>query len=333
MKAINSEKKGIRYLFIRSLDTYTLLAMTAILTVFFLSQNPLFLSIGNLFNLIQQNAALIIVAVGMTFVVISGNIDLSSGSIIVFTSCLAGIIFSGTGSIWLALAACVAMATAIGAFNGLLISRLRINPVIVTLSCMIWARGLGLAVTNASSIPIDSAVLTTIYQPFLFGFINISLVIVAACFVLGWHLLKNTRFGRYTYAIGENENTTEQAGVNTKRVIWVIFILAAFLMGLASMVDLARLGSSIPTIGVNMELDAIVAVVIGGNKLSGGYGSFSKTLCGLLFMCILSNGLSTLGVTDDLFFLIKGGIILAALAAQITSNNVKSSYMRAIHAK
>jgi ribose transport system permease protein len=333
MKAKNTEKRGLTYHFVRSLDTYTLLIMTALLVVFFLIGNPAFLSVGNLFNLVQQNAALIIVAIGMTFVVISGNIDLSSGSVIVFTSCLAGIIFSGTGNIWLALAACVAMATVIGAFNGFLIAKLGINPVIVTLSCMIWARGLGLAITNASSILIESSALEAIYQPFLFGFVNISLIIVVVCFILGWFLLNNTKFGRYTFAIGENEKTTEQAGINTKAVVWLIFILAAFLMGIASVVDLARLGSSIPTIGVNMELDAIVAVVIGGNKLSGGYGSFSKTLCGLLFMCILSNGLSTLGVSDDLFFLIKGGIILAALAAQVTSNSVKTNYMRAVHAK
>ena len=318
--------------FIKHLDTYSILLMTLVLIVFFLIQNPMFLSVGNLFNLVQQNAALIVVAVGVTFVIISGNIDLSSGSIIVFTSCLTGIIYVATGNIWLAMAACIGMATLIGAFNGLLISKLGINPVIVTLSCMIWAKGLALAITGASSIPMDSPVLSAMYTPFLFDFINISLLVVVGIFVLGWFLLTKTKFGRYTFAIGGNEHAAEQAGIKVQKIKWLIFTFAAFLMGIASVLDLARLGSAVPTIGANMELDAIVAVVIGGNELSGGEGSFLKTFTGLLFMCILSNGISTLGVTDDIFYLIKGGIILGVLAVQVFCNNFRLKYLKATNA-
>ena len=124
------------------LDVITVLALAAVLVVLFLNTNPLFLSINNIYNLIQLNAALIIVAVGMTFVVMSGNMDLSGGSVIVLTASITGVIFRSTGNIWLALAACLLTAVLIGALNGFLISFLNINAVIVTLSCMVWARGL-----------------------------------------------------------------------------------------------------------------------------------------------------------------------------------------------
>ena len=322
---MNKNTKGLRSFVIGNLDVLTTLFLTLLLVIFFTARNSLFLSLGNLFNLVQQNAALCIVATGMTFVIISGNMDLSSGSIIVLTACLAGVVFRETSNILLALAACVALAALIGVFNGWLISYLGINAVIVTLATMIWARGLALGITGASSIAMPAPVFQTIYYPFLFRFINISLVIVVVVFLVGWLLLTRTRFGRYTKALGEDEKATELAGINTRRIKWLIFVLAAVLVGVASVVDLARLGSAVTTIGYNMELNAIVAVVIGGNKLSGGEGSFSKTITGLLFMCVLSNGLSTLGVTDDYFYLIQGGIILAALAIQMLFQNQRAA--------
>jgi ribose transport system permease protein len=310
------------------LDIITVLVLAACLVAFFLGSNPKFLSVNNLFNLLQLNAALIIVAVGMTFVVMSGNMDLSSGAIIVFTASLMGVIFRATGSMELAIAACILASLLIGAFNGFLIAYLRVNAVIITLSCMIWARGLALGITGAKSIVVSSPILQAIYGTFAFGFVNVSLIIMILCVAVGWFLMTQTKFGRYTKALGENERTTELAGINTRLMKWMIFTFAALLTGIASVVDLARLGSAVVTIGDGMELNAIVAVVIGGNKLSGGEGSFGKTLAGLLFMCILSNGLSTLGLTDDLKYLLKGGVILAALMLQMLSNRFRMSYLK-----
>lgn len=324
MKTRSKLLDGIVY----RLDVLTVLALAAVLVVFFLNTNPYFISVNNIYNMLQLNAALIIVSVGMTFVVMSGNMDLSSGSVIVLTASITGVIFRATGNIWLAMAACLLSATLIGAMNGFLISYLNLNAVIVTLSCMVWARGLALGITDAKSIVLSSPVLQRIYTPFAFHFVNISLVIVALCMVLGWFLLTRTRFGRYVKALGENEKATMLAGVNTRLVKWALFTLAGFLTGIASIVDLARLGSAVVTIGDGMEFNAIVAVVIGGNRLSGGKGSFGKTIAGLLFMCILSNGLSTMGVTDDKIYLIKGGIILAALIIQMLSNRFRLSYLR-----
>jgi ribose transport system permease protein len=143
--------------------------------------------------------------------------------------------------------------------------------------------------------------------------------------------LNKTRFGRYTLAIGGNEIAAEQAGINTNNIKWVIFIIAAFLTGVSSIVDLARLGSAVSTLGINMEMDAIVAVVIGGNLLSGGEGSFLKTFTGLLFICILSSGLSTFGVTDDIYYLIRGSIILGVLAVQVVCDNYRISFLKAVN--
>ncbi len=314
------------------MDVITVLLLSLALTVFFLSRNSQFLSINNIFNMVQQNAALIIVSVGMTFIVISGNMDLSSGSLIVLTACITGVIFRGTGSIWLGLMACVGAAALIGAINAALIAYGRINAVIITLSCMMWARGLALGITGTKSIPVPSPVLSAIYQPFALGFVNISLVVVVVCVALGWFLLTQTKFGRYTKALGENEKTTALAGINTRLIKWCIFALAALLTGIASVIDLSRLGSAVTTIGNGMEMNAIVAVVIGGNRLSGGEGSFPKTICGLLFMCLLSNGLTTLGLMDSQRYMLKGAIILAALAIQRGFYLLRLRWLKALNA-
>lgn len=316
---------------VKHMDVLTILLLSCVLTLFFLSQNPRFLSASNLTNIIQQNAALIIVSVGMTFVVISGNMDLSSGSLIVLTACLTGVIYRATGNIWLGIICCVGVATLISAVNAALIAYGKINAVIITLSCMIWARGLALGITGSKSIPVSSSVLQAIYQPFAGGFLNVTFLLVVLCVAAGWFLLVRTKFGRYTKAIGESERATQLAGINTRLVKFSIFTLAGLLTGIASLVDLSRLGSAVAMIGYNMEMNAIVAVVIGGNKLSGGEGSFSKTLCGLLFMCLLTNGLATMGLTDSQIYLLKGMIILMALAIQRGSNLLRLRWLRALN--
>lgn len=324
MKQKNRWKK----ILVLKMDTFAILAMSLLVALFFAVTNSRFLTVSNLFNLIQQNAALAITAVGVTFVIISGNMDLSSGSIIVLCACITGMIFQSTGNIFLGVAASLAVAVVIGMFNGLLISYGKINAVIVTLACMTWARGLALGLTGASSIAVSSDFLNVIYQPFLFGFVNISLLVVIIDLAAGAFLLNHTKFGRYTRAMGESETATELAGIRTKRVKWALFTLAAFLAGIASIIDLARLGSAVTTIGTNMELNAIVAVVIGGNKLSGGEGSFAKTVSGLLFIFILYNGLSTMGLTDDMLYLLRGGIILLVLAVQMLLRRLQAVWMK-----
>lgn len=318
---------------IKYMDILTILLLSAVLILFFISRNPKFLSISNLTNIVQQNAALIIVSVGTTFVVISGNMDLSSGSLIVLTACMTGVVFRATGNIWLGMITCIGVAMLISTMNAALIAYGKINAVIITLSCMIWARGLALGITGSKSIPVPSAILQRIYQPFLGSFFNITFILVVLCMGTGWFLLNRTKFGRYTKAIGENEITTQLAGVNTKLVKFGVFVFAGLLTGLASLVDLSRLGSAVAMIGYGMEMNAVVAVVIGGNKLSGGEGSFAKTLCGLLFMCLLSNGLATLNLMDSQVYLLKGMIILIALAIQRGSNLIRLRWLRVLNEK
>ena len=329
---MSQRQKRVLKSLVTHMDVMTVLFLSLVLAALFLSQNSQFLSAHNLFNMIQQNAALIIVSVGMTFVVISGNMDLSSGSLIVLTACVTGVIFRESGSIGAALGACVAVVALVGMMNASLIAYGRINSVIITLSCMVWARGLALGITGTKSISVSSPVLAAIYRPFAFGFVNISLLTVALCVGVGWFLLTQTKFGRYTKALGENEKTTALAGIQTRLIKWSIFSFAAFLTGIASVVDLARLGSAVTTIGNGMEMNAIVAVVIGGNRLSGGEGSFPKTICGLLFMCFLSNGLTTLGLMDSQRYLLKGAIILAALVIQRVFYLLRLRWLRALNA-
>ena len=192
---------------------------------------------------------------------------------------------------------------------------------IVTLAAMIWARGLALAFTEADSIVIRSPFIGFMNNASILG-ISPPILLVVLAYVVGWFLLTRTRLGRYTYAIGGDETATKQAGVRTGLYTMLIFMMSGVWVGVATVITIGRLAAAVPNAAFGLELDAIVAVIIGGNRLSGGEGSMGKTIFGVLFIAILNNGLSTLGVKDAYFFLYKGVAILLALFFEVMSRQV-----------
>jgi ribose/xylose/arabinose/galactoside ABC-type transport system permease subunit len=307
----------------RFFQHYSLAVMTAIMVVTFALVNDNFLTLSNLQNVLEQNAALAIVAVGVTFGLIARLLDLSTGSAIALASVVMGLAFQATHNISLALAAGVAASMLIGLFNGVIIAKSDINPVIVTLAAYIWARGLALALTEKASIVIQSPVVGFMNTRF-FGLISAPMVLIVLAYLLGFVLLNKTRLGRYTFAIGGDELATKEAGVRTDLYKIGIFLTSGFMVGIASIVTMARMGAAEPNAVFGLELDAIVAVIIGGNKMSGGEGGLRMTIFGVIFLALLNNGLSTMGLRDAYFFFYKGLVILLALFVEVTSRRMLS---------
>lgn len=311
------------------LNSFGMVIITLVLVGVFLKYNQQFLSLENLKNICEQNAALSIVSIGITFLVISGNMDLSPGGVLALTSIVIASVFKFTGSIALAIFVGLLTSTLIGVFNGLIITKLDINVVIVTLSAMIWSKGLALAISDAKSILVMNDLVSFINK-WSIGGISIPILVIIVAYIMGYILLKKTKLGRYAYAMGGGEMQTKQAGINIVKYKTLLFTLSGICVGLASTISVFRLGSANPIMGNGLELDAIVAVVIGGNRLSGGEGSFSKTIKGVVFLAVLGNGLNNLGVTDDVYYLIKGIIILLALTLEVTTASVKKRYAKSL---
>ena len=301
-----------------------LVFMAVLLIIVFTLLNRDFLTFNNLVSILEQNAALAIVAVGVTFTIIAGQFDLSPGSVVALSGVVLAVVLRGTSNMAVALAASLAVALACGFFNGVLLSYVGINSVIVTLAAMIWARGLALGITGGDSLPFVNPFIAFMNNRSLFGFSPIIVVMIVS-YLIGWFMLNRTRLGRYTYALGGDVEATKQAGVNTDLSKLLLFLLSGFFVWLATAVTTARMSAGAPNAVYGLEFDAIVAVIIGGSSMMGGEGSIRKTIVGVIFLSILNNGLSTMGMRDSAFYLYKGVVILVALFFEVASRRALRS--------
>ncbi|MBN8621346.1 MAG: ABC transporter permease [Anaerolineae bacterium] len=311
------------------LAEYGLLLMLAVLVVLFTALNGRFLTLANFTTLLAQNAAMMVVAVGMTFAIISRNIDLAPASLIALSGTVLGLVYAATGSMALALGAGFLTAVVVEVFNALLITRAGINPLIVTLACWIWARGLAVSLTGAQSIRVQHPLIDFMNTPLLLQ-ITPPIVIAGLAFVLGGFMLNRTRLGRYTYAMGSDERATIQAGVPTTLYKVGMFAMFGVLVGAAALITVSRLGAAAPDAAYGLELDAIVAVIIGGNPFQGGEGKLRRTLIGALFIAVLNNGLSNLGMLDAQIATYKGAAIILALLFGVVSVRLLRSQRRTV---
>ncbi|NSL51428.1 ABC transporter permease [Calidifontibacillus erzurumensis] len=287
-----------------------LFAITIILS--FLSPN--FLSLNNIFNVLRQVSINALIAFGMTFVILTGGIDLSVGSILALSAALtAGFIAGGTDPILAMLIGLLAGAL-MGAFNGLIITKGKVAPFIATLATMTIFRGLTLVYTDGKPITglSNSYSFELMGRGYFFG-IPVPVVWMIASYAILYFLLKKTTFGRRVYAIGGNEEAAILSGIKANRVkVWV-YTITGLLSALAGIILTSRLNSAQPTAGSAYELDAIAAVVLGGTSLSGGRGWIFGTLIGALIIGVLNNGLNLLNVSSFYQQVIKGGVILLAV--------------------
>ncbi len=274
---------------------------------------PHFLTVSNLLNVAQQTAINAIVAAGMTFVIISGGIDLSVGSIVALSGVVLGsLLHLDQGSVALALLAALAAGTACGLLNGVLISVGRLPAFIATLGMMSVARGAALVYTEGRPVSGFDEGFRWIATGNI-GFVPAPVVLMLAVYALAHLVLTRTTFGRYVYAIGGNEEATRLSGVAVQFHKTAIYGVSGLLSAVAAIALTARLNSAQPIAGMMYELDAIAAVVIGGTSLMGGEGSLGGTLVGALIMGVLRNGLNLLGVSSFLQQIVIGGVIVGAV--------------------
>ena len=254
-----------------------------------------------------------ILAVGMTFVILTGGIDLSVGAVMALVGTLAtGMMVNMGLPAPLALLAGLVIGTVIGLANGALVAWGKMPAIIVTLATMGMARGLGLIYSGGYPI---SGIPSWIswFGVGRIGFVPVPVIVMVIIYAVAWVLLQRTAFGRHVYALGGNETAARLSGVKTQRVKLVVYGISGLTAALAAVILTGRLMSGQPNAGVGFELDAIAAVVLGGTAIAGGRGLILGTLIGAILLGILNNGLNLMGINPYLQDVIKGAIILLAI--------------------
>ncbi|KPJ22453.1 ABC transporter permease subunit [Streptococcus phocae] len=292
----------------------TLMALIGLMVVITV-MNPNFLTTNNLLNLLLQVTANGFIAFGMTFVILTGGIDLSVGSMLALSSALsAGLIASGV-PVPIAIVLAVGLGALLGMLNGLLIAYGRLAPFIVTLATMTIFRGATLVYTNGNPVTkglTDSFLFQFLGQGYVVG-IPFPVILMAIVFVLLYVLLHKTAFGKSVYALGGNEKAAYISGVNLNKVKVMIYTISGMMAAISGLIVTSRLSSAQPTAGTTYEMDAIAAVVLGGTSLAGGKGRILGTLIGALIIGVLNNGLNIIGVSAFWQQVVKGVVILIAV--------------------
>ncbi|MFS0750738.1 ABC transporter permease subunit [Oceanobacillus sp. 1P07AA] len=276
--------------------------------------NPAFLDPANIMNLLRQISINGLIAFGMTFVILTGGIDLSVGSILALSSAIAAIMMTSGIDPILAVIIGVLLGAVFGALNGILVSKGNLAPFIVTLATMTIFRGLTLVFTDGK--PVTGLGDSYAFQLFGKGYflgIPVPAVTMIIAFVILWFLLHKMSFGRKTYAIGGNEKAAKISGIKVDRVKILIYSISGMMAALAGMILTSRLNSAQPTAGTSYEMDAIAAVVLGGTSLAGGKGRIAGTFIGVLIIGILNNGMNLLGISSFYQQVVKGVVILIAV--------------------
>lgn len=273
---------------------------------------PYFLTVSNLLNVAQQTSINAIIAVGMTFVIITAGIDLSVGSLVAFS----GVVLASALQAAIPLPIAILIGLVVGAFcglvNGVLITHGRLPPFISTLGMMSVARGAALLYTGGRPISGFSSGFRYLATGEILH-IPVPVIIMVLVYVIAHVVLTRTKLGRYAYAIGGNEEAAVLSGVNVKFYKAMVYGLSGMMAGLASIILTARLNSAQPIAGIMYELDAIAATVIGGTSLMGGEGRVIGTLIGALIMGVLRNGLNLLGVSSFVQQTVIGSVIIIAV--------------------
>ena len=273
---------------------------------------PSFLTVPNLTNVARQVSINAIIACGMTLIIITAGIDLSVGSLVALTGCLAMLVLNGTGSDLLGLGVGLVAGGLAGALNGSLVAYARLPAFVVTLGALTIFRGLALTITNGQPIIRFEGYYTWIGQGVVLG-VPVPVWIMILVVLTISFILNRTAFGAHVYAVGSNETAARLSGIRVESVKFKAYVIGGLLTGLAGMILMARLSSAQPASGEMFELDAIAAVVLGGTSLSGGRGRVSGTLIGALIIGILNNSLNLLGVSSFYQLVAKGVIILLAV--------------------
>lgn len=294
------------------LSVYRSVLILLVICIFAAMLSPSFLSMSNLFNVFKQITVAAIVACGMTFVILTGGIDLSVGSILGFSGVLASGILETTGNAALAILVGVSVGIICGAINGVFVAFWQIPPFISTLGMMTLLRGCILVYTKGSPISVKSDVYKYFGKGSLLG-IPVPVLILIVVFLIAHYILTQTGYGRSIYALGGNREAARLSGISVRVSEWGAYTFNGLMCGIAGVILTARLGSAQSTSGTGIEMDAIAAVILGGTSLSGGVGFVLPTVVGAMIMGIIDNILTLMNVNPHATNIVKGIVILIAV--------------------
>lgn len=290
-----------------------------VICIIFSLLSPVFLTGKNWINIARQVVTVGILSVGMSFVIISGEIDLSVGSIVGFSGMVIARLFTDGISLISVIIILFALGAVIGFLNGIIVTRIRIPSFLVTLSTSLIFRGFAMAMTPGSvPMSMPNETFNNIFaQATLLNFIPSPFLILLGLVIVASFILNRTVFGKYVYAVGGSANAANLAGINVKWIKTWVFCISGLFASICGGVYAARIGAAITTGGEGFELDAIAAVVLGGTKFSGGSGKIWGSIFGSLIICTVSNALTLMGIATAWRSVVQGCIIILAVAIDV----------------
>lgn len=314
----NKNQKKINYL----LDYGIVLVLIALFVLFSMLSER-FLSFSTAFTILKQVSITGIISVGMTFIMLTGGIDLSVGAVAGVTGVLAATFMVNGMPTVAACIVCLLIAAAYGLINGVCVTILDIPPLIATLGSMTSLRGAAYLISGGSPVYGFDPSVKNFAQGSIFG-IPLQVILMIIIFCIGAFILFSTRTGRYIYGVGGNEEASRLSGVHVARIKLTVYIISGFLSGIAGLVLLSRTNSGQPSAGNGYEMDAITAVVLGGVSMNGGKGNIWLVIVGVVIMGTLSTGMVMNNINDYAQQVIKGLVLIAAVAFDSFSQRVKA---------
>lgn len=304
----------------------TLAIVLVLLIVLFSILQPIFLTPGNLLNILRLQAVPMIIAVGMTLVVLTGGADLSAGSSLALSGIIAGVLFVSGVPVWLIIILVIAFGALLGAFNGLLVGIVGMSFFVVTLGSLSAYRSLALVISDGKAISMSGAPLLLFLGDGMLGSIPMPVLIAAVITVIGYVMLNHTSWGRRIYAVGSNPEAARLAGIRVGRVLFSVYLVSGLLAGVGAVLQVGRLASASPLVGQGLELQVIAAVLLGGTILSGGSGGLGGTVIAILLLGVVQNGLTLSGTPDYWQGTITGAILIIAVYLDHVQRKQHSSF-------
>ena len=320
---MNKEKKGVNGKAGYILREYGIFIILAALIIILSLLHENFMTVENIRNILRQVSIYAILAFGMTFVVISGGIDLSVGAILALCSCVAAILSAEQGmNIWVSAIIAICVGGLCGLANGFVIAKLKVPFFICTAGMMYIARGLALVITNespVSGVPDEFGIFGGMPE----WAVPPQVIIMGIVLVIFYIILRFTKLGRYTYAVGSSERSAKLSGINVPKQKIMMFFISGLTAGVCGVIMTSRLKSGNPNVADGYELDAIAAVAIGGTSMMGGSGSVIKSLVGALVLTVIRVGLNILGVSSSVQKVIIGIVIIVVVAIDMSNKGRK----------
>ena len=315
-----SDKMGIltaeekRNLFRKRLLDYALIIFAVLMCIGFSIASKYFFSVKNFMNILSSVSVVGIISTGMTLVMITQGIDLSVGSIIALTGCVSALLTVNMHVPWyLSVLLTLLIGLVVGAFNGMLITVFNVVPFIATLGSMNIIRGIAFILTNGQAIYVSNKALSFFGTGKIFGIVPFPGIIMLLLFIIFWYICSQTIFGRSIYAVGGNREASRLSGINTKLIIFSLYVITGVLSAVSGLVMTGLTSTAMPSAGDGYNLDVITAVYLGGNSAGGGEGSVWRTLLGVVIIGILNNGMALLSVQSYWQTFFKGCLLILAV--------------------